>query len=97
MWAFTITVFLWSFYVVGTGSVNNEIAIIRMNLFIGSLTQFMAGMWEFPYDNVHGSAFFTLYSTFWISYATSLLVLHVNTFNTESPQERDAIGLYLIV
>ncbi|KXN91770.1 hypothetical protein AN958_12384, partial [Leucoagaricus sp. SymC.cos] len=39
---------------------------------------------------------FTLYGAFWISYATSLLVLRVNTFNTESPQEWDAIGPYLI-
>ncbi|KXN92097.1 Glyoxylate pathway regulator, partial [Leucoagaricus sp. SymC.cos] len=95
--AFAITVFLWSFYIVGTCGVNNETAIVGMGLFIGSLTQFMAGMREFPYGNIYGSAFFTLYSTFWISYATSLLILHVNTSNTKYPQERDAIGLYLIV
>ncbi|KXN87271.1 hypothetical protein AN958_09003 [Leucoagaricus sp. SymC.cos] len=67
-----------------------------MGLFVGGLAQFMAGMWEFPRGNVYGSAFFTLYGAFWISYATSFLVLRVDTFNTESPQERDAIGLYLI-
>ncbi|KXN86797.1 Glyoxylate pathway regulator [Leucoagaricus sp. SymC.cos] len=68
-----------------------------MGLFISSLTQFMAGMQEFPHSNIYSSAFFTLYGAFWISYATSLLVLCVNISNTEYPQERDAIGLYLII
>ncbi|KXN84865.1 Glyoxylate pathway regulator [Leucoagaricus sp. SymC.cos] len=81
------SVFLWLFYVVGTPGVKNETAIVGMGLFVGGLAQFMADMWEFPCGNIYGSAFFTLYGTFWISYATSLLVLHVNTFNTESPQE----------
>ncbi|KXN84004.1 hypothetical protein AN958_00583 [Leucoagaricus sp. SymC.cos] len=97
MWAFAITVFLWSFYMVGTRSVNADTAIIGMGLFVGGLAQFMAGMWEFPRGNVYGSAFFTLYGAFWISYATSLLVLGVNSFNSESPQEKDAIGLYLMI
>ncbi|KAF5359426.1 hypothetical protein D9756_003648 [Leucocoprinus leucothites] len=97
MWAFAITVFLWSFYMVGTRSVNNDTAIVGMGLFVGGLAQFMAGMWEFPRGNVYGSAFFTLYGAFWISYATSLLVLGVNSFSTESPVQRDAIGLYLII
>ncbi|KAF5359821.1 hypothetical protein D9756_003651 [Leucocoprinus leucothites] len=97
MWAFAITVFLWSFYTVGTRSVNNDTAIIGMGLFVGGLAQFMAGMWEFPRGNVYGSAFFTLYGAFWISYATSLLVLGVSAFNTGSSEQSDAIGLYLMV
>jgi hypothetical protein len=40
---------------------------------------------------------FTLYGAFWISYATSLLVLGINAFGSESPSQRDAIGLYLMI
>ncbi|KAF9449448.1 hypothetical protein P691DRAFT_812534 [Macrolepiota fuliginosa MF-IS2] len=97
MWAFAVTVFLWSFYVVGTRSVNSDTAIVGMGLFVGGLAQFMAGMWEFPRGNVYGSAFFTLYGSFWISYAVSLVVLGVNSFTTEGPETKDALGIYLMV
>lgn len=97
MWAFAITVFLWSFYNVGTRSIQGDSSIIGMGLFVGGLAQFMAGMWEFPRGNVFGSAFFTLYGAFWISYAASLFFLGANSFDTEGPVQRDAIGLILII
>ncbi|KAJ3554010.1 hypothetical protein NP233_g12516 [Leucocoprinus birnbaumii] len=56
MWAFAITVFLWSFFLVGTRGVSSDTAIVGMGLFVGGLAQFMAGMWEFPRGNVYGSA-----------------------------------------
>lgn len=56
MWAFAVTVFLWSFYNVGARSVNSDVAIVGMGLFVGGLAMFMAGMWEFPRGNVFGSA-----------------------------------------
>jgi len=97
MWAFSITVFLWSFYVVGTRSVSSDHAIIGMGLFVGGLAQFMAGMWEFPRGNVFGSAFFTLFGSFWLSYAASIIFLGVDSFNNEPTGTSDAIGLYLMV
>jgi len=97
MWAFAVTVFLWSFYNVGTRSVNSDNAIIGMGLFVGGLAMFMAGMWEFPRGNVFGATFFTLYGSFWISYAASVFLLGVNSFSTEVPTTKDALGLYLMI
>jgi succinate-acetate transporter protein len=68
-----------------------------MGLFVGGLAQFMAGMWEFPRGNVYGSAFFTLYGAFWMSYA---VILFPGTGIAESytgNDFNDAIGLYFMV
>ncbi|XP_006459699.1 hypothetical protein AGABI2DRAFT_65431 [Agaricus bisporus var. bisporus H97] len=97
MWAFAVTVLGWSFYVVGTRSIQGDTAIVGPGLFVGGLAQFMAGMWEFPRGNVFGSAFFTLYGSFWIAYAVSLLALNVNVFDSAIPTQRDALGLYLVI
>jgi succinate-acetate transporter protein len=97
MWAFAITVFLWSFYNVHTRGVHAANAIVGMGLFVGGLAQFMAGMWEFPRGNVYGSAFFTLFGAFWMSYAVILLpgagIAQAYTGNDFN----DAIGLYFMV
>lgn len=56
MWAFAVTLLGWSFYIVGTRSIQGDTAIAGIGLFVGGLAQFMAGMWEFPRGNVFGSA-----------------------------------------
>ncbi|KXN83242.1 hypothetical protein AN958_01693 [Leucoagaricus sp. SymC.cos] len=71
--------------------------IDSVNPYNESTAQILDKLVEIIHHHDSQIAIFTLYGAFWISYATSLLVLCVNTSNTEYPQERDAIGLYLII
>ncbi|KAF8825373.1 hypothetical protein HHX47_DHR7000359 [Lentinula edodes] len=63
----------------------------------GGLTQFIAGMWEFPRGNVFGATAFASYGSFWISYATIFIPGSGIMAAFSDPQElNNAIGIYLI-
>ncbi|KAI0041292.1 hypothetical protein FA95DRAFT_1501713 [Auriscalpium vulgare] len=47
--------------------------VVGMTLFCGGLAQFLAGMWEFTAANTFGATVFSLYGTFWLSYAAILI------------------------
>jgi succinate-acetate transporter protein len=71
---------------VQTRGITHPNVVVGMAIFAGGLTQFIAGMWEFPRGNVFGAtgapvsllslpphrplAAFSSYGAFWMSYAT---------------------------
>ncbi|KAJ3741565.1 GPR1/FUN34/yaaH family-domain-containing protein [Lentinula detonsa] len=68
--SFAATALLLSLLNVQAGSVEHLEVIVSMAVFTGGLSQFMAGMWEYPRGNVFNATPFSLYGSFWMSYAT---------------------------
>jgi len=94
---FAATTFILSLYNVGTRGVTHPDAIIGMAVFGGGLSQFIAGMWEFPRGNVFGATAFTSYGAFWMSYALIFLPGTGIEAAYPTPQEfANAFGLFLI-
>jgi len=97
VFAFAMTTFLLSMFNVGTRGVSHPNVIVGMAIFAGGLTQFIAGMWEFPRGNVFGATAFSLYGSFWMSYATIFIPGSGVMAAFSSPQEfANALGIFLI-
>ncbi|KAG6877282.1 hypothetical protein C0993_008876 [Termitomyces sp. T159_Od127] len=85
-------------YNVSTRGIHTTNVAVGMALFGGGLTQFLAGMWEFPRGNVFGATVLTLYGAFWMSYATIFIPgSGVMAAYTDSVEFANAFGMYLIV
>ncbi|KAJ7622272.1 Gpr1 family protein [Roridomyces roridus] len=69
LFAFASTTFMLSMYNVSTRGITHSNVVVGMAIFAGGLTQFIAGMWEFPRGNVFGATAFSSYGAFWMSYA----------------------------
>ncbi|KAJ3747243.1 Gpr1 family protein [Lentinula detonsa] len=67
--SFAATALLLSLFNVQAGSVEHPEVVVSMAVFTGGLSQFMAGMWEYPRGNVFNATLFLLYGSFWMSYA----------------------------
>jgi len=97
VFAFAMTTFLLSMFNVGTRGVSHPNVVVGMAIFAGGLTQFIAGMWEFPRGNVFGATAFSTYGSFWMSYATIFIPGSGILATFSNPQElNNAIGLFLI-
>ncbi|KAJ6559546.1 GPR1/FUN34/yaaH family-domain-containing protein [Mycena capillaripes] len=71
--------------------------VVGMAVFAGGLTQFIAGMWEFPRGNVFGATAFSSYGAFWMSYATIFIPSSGILAAYPDPDElASALGIYLI-
>ena len=55
IFSFAATTFLLSIFNVGTRGVQTPNIVVGMAIFAGGLSQFIAGMWEFPRGNVFGA------------------------------------------
>jgi succinate-acetate transporter protein len=97
MYAFSYTVFLWSFYLVHTRGIHSPNLLAAVGLFVGGLVQFLAGMWEFPRGNVFGATIYTMLAGFFFSYAIILLPVADVASSVPGGQLGNALGLFYIV
>ncbi|KNZ80497.1 Ammonia transport outward protein 2 [Termitomyces sp. J132] len=85
-------------YNVNTRGIHTSNVVVGMALFGGGLTQFIAGMWEFPRGNVFGATVLTMYGAFWMSYATIFIPgSGVMLAFSDETEFNNAFGMYLIV
>ncbi|KAJ4467194.1 FUN34 transmembrane protein [Lentinula edodes] len=97
LFSFASTTFILSLFNVGTRGISHPNVVVGMAIFAGGLTQFIAGMWEFPRGNVFGATAFASYGSFWMSYATIFIPGSGVMAAFSDPQElNNAIGIYLI-
>lgn len=98
LFSFAATTFILSLYNVGTRGVTHPNVVVGMAIFGGGLTQFIAGMWEFPRGNVFGATAFASYGAFWMSYATIFIPASgiMAAFSDNMQELNNAIGIYLI-
>ncbi|XP_006456002.1 hypothetical protein AGABI2DRAFT_195275 [Agaricus bisporus var. bisporus H97] len=97
LFSFASTTFILSLYNAQTRGITTPNVVVGMAAFCGGLAQFLAGMWEFPRNNMLGAAAFTSYGAFWMSYALIFIpgsgILAAYEENTQLPS---AIGIYLL-
>ncbi|KAF5358594.1 hypothetical protein D9758_007730 [Tetrapyrgos nigripes] len=97
LFSFAATTFILSMYNVNTRGVTHPNVVVGMAIFGGGLTQFIAGMWEFPRGNVFGATAFSSYGAFWMSFAT--INIPASGIAAAYPTEEEmanALGIYLI-
>ncbi|KAF8212998.1 FUN34 transmembrane protein, partial [Mycena galopus ATCC 62051] len=71
--------------------------VVGMAIFVGGLTQFMAGMWEYPRGNVFGATAFSSTGAFWMSYAAVYVPGSGTLAAYTDPEElNQAVGIYLL-
>ncbi|ESK87715.1 fun34 transmembrane protein [Moniliophthora roreri MCA 2997] len=97
LFSFAATTFILSMFNVHTRNIQHPNLVVGMAIFAGGLTQFIAGMWEFPRGNVFGATAFASYGSFWMSYATINIPASGIMASFDSDQEfHNALGIYLI-
>ncbi|KAJ7455731.1 Gpr1 family protein [Mycena latifolia] len=97
LFAFASTTFILSMFNVQTRGVTHPNVVVGMAIFAGGLTQFIAGMWEFPRGNVFGATAFSSYGAFWMSYATIFIPSSGILSAYSDPDElASALGIYLV-
>jgi len=98
LFAFASTTFLLSLFNVNTRGIQTPNVIVGMAIFAGGLVQLLAGMWEFPRGNVFGATAFSMYGSFWMSYATIFIPSSgiLDAYATDA-ELHNALGLYLMV
>ncbi|KAJ4479228.1 Gpr1 family protein [Lentinula aciculospora] len=95
--SFAATALLLSLFNVQAGGVEHPEIVVSMAVFTGGLSQFVAGMWEYPRGNVFNATLFSLYGSFWMSYATIFIPASGILAAYKDPIELShAVGLYLI-
>ncbi|KAK1232620.1 hypothetical protein PQX77_004240 [Marasmius sp. AFHP31] len=94
--SFGATIFILSLYNLNARGVHAPNLVVGMAIFAGGLTQFIAGMWEFPRGNVFGATSFASYGAFWLSYATINIPASgiIASFSSEE-EFHNAQGIYL--
>ncbi|KAF8998853.1 Gpr1 family protein [Cyathus striatus] len=98
LFSFASTTFMLSLFNVNTRGIHTPNLVIGMAIFAGGLTQFIAGMWEFPRGNTFGATAFSSYGAFWMSYATIFIPASgVQAAYTDQTEFNNAIGIYLII
>ncbi|KAJ6464535.1 FUN34 transmembrane protein [Mycena sanguinolenta] len=97
LFAFASTTFILSMFNVQTRGITSSNLVVGMAIFAGGLTQFIAGMWEFPRGNVFGATAFSSYGAFWMSYATIFIPSSGILAAYPDPNEfASAVGIYLV-
>ncbi|KAJ7261165.1 GPR1/FUN34/yaaH family-domain-containing protein [Mycena rebaudengoi] len=71
--AFACTTLVFGLSTVTAGGVPHPNVVVGMAISTGGIAQMLAGMWEFPTGNTFGATAFTLFGSFWISYAAILI------------------------
>ncbi|KAJ7737429.1 Gpr1 family protein [Mycena maculata] len=97
LFAFASTTFILSMFNVQTRGITHANVVVGMAIFAGGLTQFIAGMWEFPRGNVFGATAFSSYGAFWMSYATIFIPASgIEAAYTDPTELSSALGIYLV-
>ncbi|KAJ6592237.1 GPR1/FUN34/yaaH family-domain-containing protein, partial [Mycena vulgaris] len=71
--AFACTTLVFGLSTVTAGGVHQSNIVLGMAISTGGIAQMLAGMWEFPSGNTFGATAFTLFGSFWLSYAAILI------------------------
>ncbi|KAJ7098509.1 FUN34 transmembrane protein [Mycena belliarum] len=97
LFSFASTTFILSMFNVQTRGIAHPNVVVGMAIFAGGLTQFIAGMWEFPRGNVFGATAFSSYGAFWMSYATLFIPSSgIQAAYTDPDEFASAVGIYLV-
>ncbi|KAJ7094118.1 GPR1/FUN34/yaaH family-domain-containing protein [Mycena epipterygia] len=82
---------------VQTRGISHPNVVVGMAIFSGGLTQFIAGMWEFPRGNVFGATVLSSYGSFWMSYGTIFIPSSgILTAYTDPNELASALGIYIL-
>ncbi|KAJ6566466.1 GPR1/FUN34/yaaH family-domain-containing protein, partial [Mycena capillaripes] len=97
LFAFASTTWILSMYTVQARGIMQPNVVVGMALFTGGITQFIAGMWQFPRGNVFGATVFASYGAFWMSYAMIYIPgSGILAAYADNPDElASALGIYL--
>ncbi|KAL0573655.1 hypothetical protein V5O48_008301 [Marasmius crinis-equi] len=97
LFSFAATTFILSLYNLHARGIEAPNVVVGMAIFAGGLTQFIAGMWEFPRGNVFGATAFASYGSFWLSYATiNIPASGIRDAFSSEEEFNNALGIYLI-
>ncbi len=91
---FGLTTILLNLHNVGLFGVNSM--IIGMGIFVGGLTQVIAGVQEFKKNNTFGATAFTAYGFFWIALCTVWLLPRMS-FGEGLKSDEISMGWFLLV
>jgi len=95
--SFAATAFLLSLFNVQAGGVQHPEVLVGMAVFTGGLSQFMAGQWSYSRGETFNATLFSLYGSFWMSYAMIFIPGSGIMAAYKDPLELShALGLYLI-
>jgi len=102
LFSFASTTLILSLINVQTDGVAVPNIVIGMAIFVGGLSQLLAGMWEFATGNTFGATAFTSYGGFWLAYATIFIpgsgILDAYVAKPETAaQLGSAVGFFLAV
>ncbi|PCH33011.1 hypothetical protein WOLCODRAFT_134850 [Wolfiporia cocos MD-104 SS10] len=98
LFAFAGTTLMLSFINATVRDIHHANAVVSMALFVGGVTQFSAGMWEFASGNTFGATAFSMFGGFWMSYATIFIPgSGIQAAYTNEAEFASAVGLYLFM
>lgn len=92
--SFASTTFVLSCFNANLIDADLENVVLPLALFLGGLTQLLAGMWEFRRENTFGATAFSSYGAFWLSYAAYVKFV-AGGLNPDTANQ--ATGLYLLI
>jgi succinate-acetate transporter protein len=97
LFSFAGTTFVLSLVNLKASSVTTPNVVVGMAIFVGGLTQLLAGMWEFAAGNTFGATAFSGYGSFWLSYAMILIpgTGIVAAYEGNEKELDNALGIFL--
>jgi len=98
LFSFASTTFLLSMYNVNARGITSPNVVVGMAAFSGGLVQLLAGMWEVVCGNLFGATAFSLYGSFWMSYALILIPGSgiIAAYEGHDDELHQALGMFLI-
>ncbi|KAG5644469.1 hypothetical protein DXG03_008370 [Asterophora parasitica] len=97
MFSFASSTFMLSMYNAQVRGITQPNVVVGMAIWCGGIVQILAGMWEFPRNNVFGVTALTSYGAFWLSYATILIPSSgiLSAYGDDTAQLQSALGIFL--
>ncbi|KAG7448200.1 uncharacterized protein BT62DRAFT_930294 [Guyanagaster necrorhizus] len=99
LFSFGATCIAISLYTAGASSISIPNAVLGLALFTGGVAQFTGGVVEFARGVTFTGSVFTIYGTFWLSYAAVLLPNTgiATAYDGETRMLQNALGIYFII
>ncbi|GBE78743.1 Ammonia transport outward protein [Sparassis crispa] len=99
LFAFSTTTLMLSLFNVSARDIHIPNVIVGMTLWVGGLSQLLAGMWEFASANTFGATAFSLFGTFWMSYGTIYIPSSgiLAAYAAAPDQLASGLGIYLFM
>jgi len=97
LFAFSATTLILSLYNAQARGIHTPNVVVAMSIFVGGVAQFSSGMWEIAVGNTFGGTAFSLYGTFWMSYAAIFVPSSgILAAYTDPTELASALGIYLL-